>query len=325
MKKLIAFILLLAILLPSINVDAATKVADPTVSISYNTKKGSWYITVKASSKSNTIYCRDNATGCGKFKKIKNNSKIKCDYGDSFSIKAKAGKKYSSTKTYRVYDLMKKQTDKDAKKLAKEIIGNSTTDFDKFFKISKYCVDNWSYGRAKTATDPTSSYTYMHIIYDKEGVCADLAYGYQKLLNAVGVKAQYITDDTCGKYGYEYRPMHAWTHVQIDGQWQLIDISAAVCTDLSNLQADIYGMYSDVAETNTLGLDNGRLWVSTEVGLIPISNYMNRVPEDNLVYSENEITYTYSDYPTASAKLVYDESIGYWHLWMTIDGETTMY
>lgn len=322
MKKLLAMLLLIAILLPTINVEAkSTKVAQPTVSLTYNTTNGNWYVSFKHSNSKAKIYYAD-ASGDTKYKEVKQNKKIKVKYGSTFYVKSKLNSTYSTRGYYNVKNLIIAKTDKDVAALAKKIVGKATTDFSKFVLISKYCSNNWTYDDAITTTTENAKYTYMHIIYDKQGVCADIAYGYQKLLNAVGVKATYVTDDTVSKYGYSYKEDHAWTHVKIDNEWQVIDISDAVSSSFTNLQADIYGLDRDIAETNTLRLDNTRLQAKSTRYTIPIVSYLQEDDDSVMTWSDTKITNVF-DNGAYIVELIYNKDLGYWEIFYTEDGITT--
>lgn len=321
MKKLLAMLLLIAILLPTINVEAkSTKVAQPTVSLTYNTTKGNWYVSFKHSNSKAKIYYRN--SGEKKYKTLIQGKKLKVSYNSILYVRARVNSNYSSTKEYVLKNLIITKTDKDVAALAKKIVGKATTDFSKFVLISKYCSNNWTYDDAITTTTENAKYTYMHIIYDKQGVCADIAYGYQKLLNAVGVKAAYVTDDTVSKYGYSYKDDHAWTHVKIDNEWQVIDISDAVSSSFTNLQADIYGLDRDIAETNTLRLDNTRLQAKSTRYTIPIVSYLQEDDDSVMTWSDTKITNVF-DNGAYIVELIYNKDLGYWEVFYTIDGITT--
>lgn len=322
MKKLLAMILLVAILLPCVNVEAkSAKVENPTVSLTYNTNNSKWYVSFGHTNSKAKIYFA-NASGTTKYKEVKQNKKIAVEYTSRFYVKAKVGNTYSTKKKYLVKDLMIAKTDKDVKALAKKIVGKASTDFSKFVLISKYCSKNWEYGDSKARTTENARYTYMHIIYDNKGVCADMAYAYQKMLNAVGIKAVYITDDTSSKYGYEYLDDHAWTHVKIDGQWQLIDITNASNDLFDCLQVDIYNSYNKIAESNTLGLDNLRLYIKTEKWVLPICDFLQDSDDAIMTWSDNKITNVFED-GAYIVDLIYNKDLGYWEMFTTEDGVTT--
>lgn len=322
MKKLLVIILIAAILLPSINVEAKTKVTSPTISVSYNKNNGSWYFQFNHSNKKAKIYYRANDDI--NFKTTTVGKKVKMTEGGGVRYRAKVGKNYSGYTTVSYKTLITKQTDKDAKMLAKKIVGKAKTDFEKLVLISKYCVKNWRYDDPNTYTaEGMSQFYYMHMLYDNVGVCGDMAYTYQKLLNAVGVKATYVTDRTAKKYGYHYRPSHAWTNVKIDGQWQVLDITSAICSGINKLQVDIYDTYTEIPETSTLDLNNGRLWAKTDIGLIPVFPYLEEDAESTLVWDKNTIDCSYTeDGSNYNIHLEYNENTGYWDMYETIDGVT---
>jgi len=107
-----------------------------------------------------------------------------------------------------------------AVKIARELVSDKKSDYEKVRAIYDYIVHNFSYDFNKTELP----YDYLpdidKMMKDKKGICYDFSSLFASMLRSVGIPAKLVKG-----YGSKTKGYHAWNEVYIDGSWKLIDTS----------------------------------------------------------------------------------------------------
>ena len=126
------------------------------------------------------------------------------------------------------------QKQQEIKKTVNSIVGgiitNSMTDLEKQYAINDYLCDTATYCMASLENaqqydfqkvDPEyyDSFTAYGVLINNVGVCASYAAGFKLLAEAAGLESIVVT-------GYLEGTMpHAWNRVNLDGNWETIDVT----------------------------------------------------------------------------------------------------
>lgn len=115
-------------------------------------------------------------------------------------------------------------------KIVSQIITNDMTDLEKELAINQYLCDTIVYDEEALANAEENnflsvddefkdSFTAYGALIKGKSVCAGYAGAFKLLCDAVGLKAVVVTGILEGSLS------HAWNKVQIDGEWQIIDVT----------------------------------------------------------------------------------------------------
>jgi Transglutaminase-like superfamily/Domain of unknown function (DUF5050) len=104
------------------------------------------------------------------------------------------------------------------KKIIKQTIKSSDSEFDKVKAIHDYIVLNAAYDwdNYKKGQVPDSSYTAYGLLINGQAVCEGYAQTMQLLLKEAGIEAHFVTGKANGG-------AHAWNLVKVDGEYYYVD------------------------------------------------------------------------------------------------------
>lgn len=100
----------------------------------------------------------------------------------------------------------------EVKRLAKELVNDQMSDFEKVKAIHDYVVLNTEYSE-ETASSQYSPYT---ILTEKKGVCQAYALLIYQLLKELQIDVQYVK-------GYAGDNLHGWNLVKLNDEWYHLD------------------------------------------------------------------------------------------------------
>lgn len=105
--------------------------------------------------------------------------------------------------------------DNEIAQITGQVTGNMPEE-QKALLVHDYFVCNYEYdyARAANGTMPEESYRSGGLFYDKIGVCQAYAYGYQYIMNRLGMECYVTTSDEM---------VHAWNILNVDGAYYHVD------------------------------------------------------------------------------------------------------
>ena len=108
----------------------------------------------------------------------------------------------------------------EAVALSEELCANCTTDAEKLEAVREYIRTNYTYDNQKAATITAGTMPSIdYLLQNKMGICQDIAATVACMLRVQGIPTQLVI-------GYANKYYHAWNNVLIDGQYQLVDVTA---------------------------------------------------------------------------------------------------
>ena len=127
--------------------------------------------------------------------------------------------------------------DSEAVKISEEICDGLTTDAEKLEAVRNYIVSNYTYDydKAKSVaggTLPSIDYLLEH----KMGICQDIAATAACMLRVQGIPTELVI-------GYANKYYHAWNSVLIDGEFQLVDLTAELNAAYQNVTYTVERFY----------------------------------------------------------------------------------
>ena len=108
----------------------------------------------------------------------------------------------------------------DAVRISEEICAGLTTDAEKLEAVRNYIRSNYTYDNNKAATVAAGTLPSIdYLLQNRMGICQDIAATVACMLRVQGIPTQLVI-------GYANKYYHAWNNVLIDGQFQLVDVTA---------------------------------------------------------------------------------------------------
>lgn len=105
---------------------------------------------------------------------------------------------------------------------AQEICAGLETDAEKMEAVREFMVKGFAYDYVRALTTPSSYLGDVDGCFESRmGLCQDLAAIAACMLRSQGIPTQLVI-------GYADDIYHAWNHVLIDGEYQLLDVTAAL-------------------------------------------------------------------------------------------------
>ena len=104
--------------------------------------------------------------------------------------------------------------------LSDELLSEYETDAEKLQALREYVVSNFTYDNNKARTVAAGTMPDMeYLLANRMGICQDIAELVACMLRVQGIPTQLVI-------GYANQYYHAWNMVMLDGQWQLVDLTA---------------------------------------------------------------------------------------------------
>ena len=117
----------------------------------------------------------------------------------------------------------------EAVALSEQICDGLTTDAEKLQAVRDYICANYTYDNNKAATVAAGTLPSIdYLLQNKMGICQDIAATVACMLRVQGIPTQLVI-------GYANKYYHAWNNVLIDGQYQLVDVTAELNSAYQNV------------------------------------------------------------------------------------------
>lgn len=114
--------------------------------------------------------------------------------------------------TYLTNDPQEQIVDEKVAQILSTVQADSMSDFEKVKFVNDFIVKNTAYSTESNAS-PHSAYA---VLQEQKGVCQGYALLALKMLEGLGMEAQYVIGDV-------YTGGHAWNLVKVDGEWYHLD------------------------------------------------------------------------------------------------------
>lgn len=110
----------------------------------------------------------------------------------------------------------------EAVQVSDEICSGLETDAEKLQAVRDYIVSNYTYDFDKAKTITAGVLPSIDYLFEKKmGICQDIAATAACMLRVQGIPTQLVI-------GYANKYYHAWNNVLIDGEYQLVDLTAEI-------------------------------------------------------------------------------------------------
>ena len=121
--------------------------------------------------------------------------------------------------------------------LSDELLSDYETDAEKLQALREYVVSHFTYDNNKAATVAAGTLPDMeYLLANGKGICQDIAELVACMLRVQGIPTQLVI-------GYANQYYHAWNQVMIDGQWQLVDLTAELNAAYSGVTYTVERFY----------------------------------------------------------------------------------
>ena len=121
--------------------------------------------------------------------------------------------------------------------LSDELLSDYETDAEKLQALREYVTSNFTYDNQKAATVTAGTMPDMeYLLANRKGICQDIAELVACFLRVQGIPTQLVI-------GYFNQYYHAWNQVMIDGQWQLVDLTAELNAAYSGVTYTVERFY----------------------------------------------------------------------------------
>ena len=122
-------------------------------------------------------------------------------------------------------------------KLSEELCEGLETDTEKLQALREYVTTNFTYDNDKARTVAAGTMPDMeYLLANRKGICQDIAELVACFLRVQGIPTQLVI-------GYANQYYHAWNQVMIDGQWQLVDLTAELNAAYSGVKYTVERYY----------------------------------------------------------------------------------
>lgn len=155
------------------------------------------------------------------------------------------GKKQSRTK-----QTSKNETTVIIETLAKKIARDSRTDSEKVYAIYHWIATNIVYDNQLRLNTDLQKEIYvseenviMNVLERRKALCGGFAFLFKALCNKVGISAEVVhgfTKNYLSDIPDDKTPTHTWNAVNLNGHWELLDITWAIAHGQSNVPDDFW-------------------------------------------------------------------------------------